>query len=1165
MENKSNETVNQFVRNKYSHGFSELKNNNYNNTIKMLKGANFQMKSATKLMEALDVCDESTEPVWNKDMKTIEMAVLSNGDEYDILLNNTEKDGVMVTVFYGGYGMFKHYQVALHGRSMVAALDSEKRIHLFAIRNNEVWHVEEKTPHSGKFSEAVSIFFVRPRNFTSIKKLLVHRLEDSQSFVLGVVSETIDMKMFWISYQEWGKHGVCRLIPSAFSSSMLEFSGSTMEDLTVECVSTTYTSYSVSGNQNRYSYRLNLPDIGDNVTQLFVPATDTVFLFLQGTMGNLPVEVCIDKQLGVANVCELTDRSNYTAATLYEDGNGGLSMAFSGSRLNYINLTKGPSGYTADEPTPLDYENSCPMFNQNHKCRRLYYLLKEDREVHVLENQGNVTWVENTLLLPKKGEIRRMSCYSTELTFTRADNRLVPLSDVEVTLWAEARTYIETVDGILKLDTDIEAKVQTNEQGKIVFRQYCKGLDVPVIYACLPADFHAEDEAITISQFAGVHGQLSGITSQELLDARQTDSMKGTILPFLPDKYRNEETTDSLAKGIQDTMKIKPSVEEIRLMKRAQLKSVSAVFTANDLPAWSLSFENGHPLYTRLTEEEAEWEINRIKQHCGDKKLPKWLSDIANFFRSVAKGIVSVVKFIVKGLTTVVHFLLDGIEMIFEAVIKVVQEVFHLIESIFAALVIFFLTVFAWLASLFVWDDVMRTKRAIQESMSVILELLPRQIEKVKSVCLEQIKSMDEKIDDCFDTLITQFGAKETFGSYMNQNVPEEDPGTAYELSNNPLMMKFNAVAFPNSYAKQPQAVWEIQAVRTDPFDDLFNLVSQLLEKMSDNPDFKEARTYFEHAMSDMDNFLSSVLCGMLSVIKGIIHAVLNGIGTLISFAMDFFKDIMDKVSQIFTEKMNIPFFSSLYKSMTGDELTLMNLFSFLLGLPVVLVYKATWGDVPFRDDGEVEEFIQRIRSTLGESDSPFTLSASDSAFLKSASMLSAGLLGLCNGIISFTTEIPENHDAIPLDRTFDWIAVLSELAWMVLSIPKFYEKNPSSYAWVAWGWFAVGASVDAGLTFKNHHYIDRFKLGQAFTFFYGIAHMGVAIVGVTCDKEKNEGKEVNGEKELSTFGFAGELIGSITELCKILLLMPKKSTRMIVGAIDLLGSVAIPVCIAES
>lgn len=108
-------------------------------TIKTLKGEKFQLKSATKLMEALDVRDEGIKSVWSKDMKITEMVVVSNEDEYDVLLCNTEKGGVIMTTVHGGHGMFNSCLVELYGKSLVAAFDRDEILHLFAIHENKVW------------------------------------------------------------------------------------------------------------------------------------------------------------------------------------------------------------------------------------------------------------------------------------------------------------------------------------------------------------------------------------------------------------------------------------------------------------------------------------------------------------------------------------------------------------------------------------------------------------------------------------------------------------------------------------------------------------------------------------------------------------------------------------------------------------------------------------------------------------------------------------------------------------------------------------------------------------------------------------------------------------------------------------------------------------------
>lgn len=209
-------------------------------TIKTLKGEKFQLKSTTKLMEALDVHDEGLKSVWNKNMKITEMVVASNEDEYDVLLCNTEKNGVIMTTVHGGYGMFNSCLVQLQGKSLVAAFDRDEILYLFAIHENKVWHVKEQMPHSGKFTEAESVPFVHPLNFLRVEKLLILPFEKEKGFVLGVVTETTDMKNFWVSYEEWNTNTIPRLIPSSFSSPILAFSSKTMEELNVECASATY-------------------------------------------------------------------------------------------------------------------------------------------------------------------------------------------------------------------------------------------------------------------------------------------------------------------------------------------------------------------------------------------------------------------------------------------------------------------------------------------------------------------------------------------------------------------------------------------------------------------------------------------------------------------------------------------------------------------------------------------------------------------------------------------------------------------------------------------------------------------------------------------------------------------------------------------------------------
>lgn len=1117
-------------------------------TIKTLKGEKFQLKSATKLMEALDVRDEGVKSVWNKDMKITEMVVVSNEDEYDVLLCNTEENGVIMTTVHGGHGMFNSGLVELYGKSLVAAFDKDDILHLFAMRGDEVWHVKEQMPHSGKFTEAESVPFVHPLNFLKVDKLLILPFEKGKNFVLGVVAEATYMKSFWISYQEWGTSTFPRLIPSSFSSSMLTFSGKTMGDLNVECASATYTSYSVAEDRIRCSYRLNLPDAADSVKKILVPSTDTVFLLLHGTAGNLPVEICIDQQQGVASVSALAERGNYEFCSAYRNEAGKMSMALSGGSLAYIELTKDKTEYTADEVAILDKESSFSTFNCNPKCQRLYYVLQEDGLIHTLENQGGVTWVESTLQLPEEGEVKRMPCYSTELTFTHSDNRLVALSDMEVTLWAEARTYIETSQGILKLDTDIQAKIRTDALGKISFKQYTNGLDVPVVYASLSNEYHADDEVIVLSQFAGVHDDLSAITSQKLLDAKQTDSMEGTVTPFLPDKFRNKQDADNLAKGLLDVMKIKPRMEEVMLMKRSQLLDVSRIVPTDDLPVWGMTFESGHPVYMSLTKEEAQLEMNRMMQRSGGKKLPKWLKKIRDFCRSVVKGVVTVVKWVVNGVKMVVEFVLNGVKMIFDAVIKVVQEVFHFVETIFAAIAIFFLTIFVWLASLFIWKDVMRTKRAFNGLMTMFFDQLPEMAENLKQTLLTQLEQGKGEIDKALEELISQLNPNLSFDKYMQNTVPAEDSSIAYALSNNPLQSKLQNRDMQELTISLRQMFEE----NAGPLDELFNLLKKFCADISDNPHFKESLDYFQKAFTDIDTLLSSLLCGLLSALRGIIQLLFSGMSAIISGVFDLMKIIMKLASKIFISEIKIPFFTSLYKWICGDKLTLLDLLCTFLALPTVLIYKAKGISLPFSSDKDVENFIEYIKSILTRK-SVMVLNSASSVLLQVLSCVSSGVLYLVCSMNNFVKTSSSKEPTL-----IDYVTIGAELAWFISCLPLL-STDSVAFTWGSWAFFGVGLAMDIGLSFKEKSDADTLEKGShsdaLWTGMYGIGHLAISIWGY---KERGS--------EMTAKAFAAECIGSITEMSYLLLTIGSDSNPAmykIVGGVEAISSVAVPACTA--
>ena len=322
--------------------------------IRRLSNDKFQLKSITKLMEDLDVSDEAKNKVWRRIRNDIpsmaEFQVLSDEDECDILLINMEEQGIAVVTAEGGYGMFQPVFLPMSGKRMRAVLDKEEMLHIFVVRNDRLWHVQEKAPHSRLFTEPEEMEYVRPNGFKGVANLLVHRLSADKGFVVGVVTETHNAS-YWVSYRVWEEGSFFNLIQSSFSSAMMDFAGTDVNELSLECLSSTYTSFSVAQRKVKWSYRLEL-NKGDEVECLCTYGKE-VFALLKGDGGHVPVEIRTDKTDSKARAVELTRKGCYQSLSMYTDADGKPYMALSGERLDYLRLEKNEEGYGCVEMMPL--------------------------------------------------------------------------------------------------------------------------------------------------------------------------------------------------------------------------------------------------------------------------------------------------------------------------------------------------------------------------------------------------------------------------------------------------------------------------------------------------------------------------------------------------------------------------------------------------------------------------------------------------------------------------------------------------------------------------------------------------------------------------------------------------------------------------------------------
>lgn len=505
------------------------------------------------------------------------------------------------------------------------------------------------------------------------------------------------------------------------------------------------------------------------------------------------------------------------------------------------------------------------------------------------------------------------------------------------------------------------------------------------------------------------------------------------------------------------------------------------------------------------------------------------------------KGIVSVVKIVINGIKAVVEFVLNGVKMIFEAVIKVVQEIFHFVEMIFAAILISFVTIFAWLASLFIWDDVMRTKRAIKDCFALLLEKLPGQASKCESLLKNMLTEGLGEVDAAFEKFIQSIAPEQNINSSILDNTPEENPEITYEVSNNPLSFKFENTSIL-------ELDFQSIALKTEAYSELDEVIRILKETISwitGNQSFIDAANYLENAFSDIDNFLNTLLAAILSVLRGIIQAIFEGMSGVVSVVFGVLERILAIFTDMLTKTIKIPFFSSFYKVIMGNDMSFIDLASMLLALPVTLIDKVILGHAPFMTDEDVSVFISQIEGYL--EGTPVSNKSTRNTILLSFSAASSIFYFTMGVYLDSTTVTRKRNIAIGLP---DALSLIFESLWLVFSLPACYKdfSEMKKKDYMLWGCFVFGFCVDLCVTIYAGKHIDRQRFGRIITSIYGCMHL---IMDIAVAPEP--------------LTLMSELLGSLTEIDKPLLDIEKSGITAWIDTLALIFIATISIIQAAS
>lgn len=315
-------------------------------------------------------------------------------------------------------------------------------------------------------------------------------------------------------------------------------------------------------------------------------------------------------------------------------------------------------------------------------------------------------------------------------------------------------------------------------------------------------------------------------------------------------------------------------------------------------------------------------------------------------FKNVIKKATSVVIGKVKD---IVHVIVKTAEGVIDFVVDTVEKVAEFVEAVVEKVVNGIKKFIEFLQFLFNWDDILKTQRFLVETINSAFESAGELVASAKPIVSDFIDDLRENLNDGADSLIRALGVDpEEVDQRSEAELPEAAEWFLNKLFGGSKSSKSKTTPDAVSTDSNETAGSSFQAALRNLLDalkdaagigiEVFGGLIDVVEVLIDNPQRPEL------ALASMIDTLRDVGIKVLDLGENVILAFLN----LVVTAIQLFQDLLNA-------EIRIPFISDLFKLIGAGKLTILNVVTVLLAIPVTVVSKLIFGEVPFLKDAPPE------------------------------------------------------------------------------------------------------------------------------------------------------------------------------------------------------------------
>ncbi|PLK43282.1 hypothetical protein [Emticicia sp. TH156] len=322
-----------------------------------------------------------------------------------------------------------------------------------------------------------------------------------------------------------------------------------------------------------------------------------------------------------------------------------------------------------------------------------------------------------------------------------------------------------------------------------------------------------------------------------------------------------------------------------------------------------------------------------------------WFSNaIGDLYHAVERGFETVTRFVVEAAGKIYKVIIEIAGQVFDFLVDTAKKVVAFVEKVFNSVKSFFKDLFEYLAFLFNWSDIIDTKNALKGYTLNLFTGFEEGIGAFEKVVVSFIENIQKDIQ--FD-----------LGIESIDDPRKKDSDSATDS-------RTNWVGSKKSYLEQGKSE-SIQSMPGQIKDAFLSAFDEIL------PTLLKYKDLLVNSLSGVADKFYAFFMGELPILDLLKYIALSLANIGLELAKDLvkllFKTLKATVMAVratLSTALNIPFFSALYQTIAGAELSILDLICLLIAIPTTEAYKIGVGEAPFKKLNS-SEFIESGKTAL--------------------------------------------------------------------------------------------------------------------------------------------------------------------------------------------------------